>query len=222
MERSTRIVVAINAAVATFVSVWLCQNGTHNTKDIIVTLISAVVTGFFSFAITGYSIKKFQLNKNMDEPGQLSETNVDALERLSAAVSGGNSRILESIGKTPDDKTLTSQHKDLQVLLEREIETTERRYTDSERRLRDFTAEQHNMAATVADFRQFLDSWERLTAEANELNYRNALLQEQIENLSHDKQQLQREVQRLQKRKPPHHPMAYPTSVQENDAPERG
>lgn len=149
---------------------------------------------------------------------------IKALEKLAEKILVGVEKITENIGKTPDDKTLTSQHKDLQNLLEREIDTAEKRYAESEKRIRSFTVEQHNMARVVADFQQFLDSWERLAAEVNELNYQNALLRNQnarlsnqVETLLQDKRSLENKVQQLRKCAPTHHAASFAAPVQDDD-----
>ena len=205
MNRSTQIIVAVNTAFTTFVAVWLCQGG-HSMETYIVGLLTAVIAGLSTFAAARYTAKKSQLNKN-----------TEALEKLTEEFMRGIDKISESIGKTPDDKTLTSQHKDLHNLLEREIDTTERRYTESEKRISNFTVEQHNMAKVVAEFQQFLDSWERLAAEVNELNYQNAQLRNQVEMLLQDKRNLENEVQRLQKYAPTHPAASSATPVQDDD-----
>ena len=88
------------------------------------------------------------------------------------------------LGKTNEDRSLTGQHKDMQSMLQKEIDTAERRYTESEARIRNFTAQQHNMAETINQFRLFMESWERLASENSDLKRRIVILENQVEELS--------------------------------------
>lgn len=75
--------------------------------------------------------------------------------------------IIFDIGRN-DRPSLTKQHESIQNLLQKEIDTAERRYSEEEKRIRDFTVEQHNMNDTIKDFRLFIDSWQRMAFEINE------------------------------------------------------
>lgn len=136
--------------------------------SILIAVIPSVVTAF----ITLYTSRRSQLNRN-----------TDSIERLQEASKRTGDKIVEDIGKTPNDKTLTFQHKELQALLEKEIEVAERRYNEADMRIRSFTIEQHHMMKDVEKFRLFLDSWERLCAENNQLHQDNLLLQRRCDRL---------------------------------------
>lgn len=54
-------------------------------------------------------------------------------------------KINENIGRTNDDKTLTSQNKDLQNLIVKDADTEKQRFMELETRLRNIAMELHNI-----------------------------------------------------------------------------
>ena len=113
--------------------------------------------------------------------------NTNAISSMEGTVQRIGNKIVEDMGKTPNDATLTYQHKQMQALLEKEIVTSEKRYTDAENRIRSFTLEQHMMSKKVDEFRLFLDSWERLASDNN-------ALQAQIDSLTLEVTHLKRQL----------------------------
>lgn len=96
----------------------------------------------------------------------------------------------KDIGKTPDDRTLTGQHKDMQALIQKEIDTAERRYIEDEQRIRNFTAEQHNMVKVINEFKLFMDSWERLASENSDMQQKIYMLEGKIYSKEKENQSL--------------------------------
>ena len=113
---------------------------------------------------------------------------LDDSQTLSSKFSLQYNNISKSIGKTDDDKTLTGQYKDIQTMLQKEIETAERRYNDEERRIRNFTYEQHEMAKTIDEFHLFIESWKRMAVNTN-------AMREKIHQLEAENETLKRENQ---------------------------
>ena len=188
------------------------------------TLIIALVPAVIAGAVTLHISRKSQLNKQADamrsteqkaKPEQRPSPEQQPSKEF-AVLKEQLDAIQKDIGKTPDDKTLTGQNKDLKELLQKEIETAERRYTESDKRLRDFTLAQHNTAKVVKLFRDFLDSWEVLTGEYNDISSQNLALKEQVESLQEEQQRLQQEIRRLQA----HWTPPTPSSGQEDEGPD--
>lgn len=73
-------------------------------------------------------------------------------------------------------------------MLQKEIETAERRYNDEERRIRNFTYEQHEMAKTIDEFHLFIESWKRMAVNTN-------AMREKIHQLEAENETLKRENQ---------------------------
>ena len=61
--------------------------------------------------------------------------------------------IRKDIGKTPDDKTLTGQHKDLKKLLQKESEAAEQRYAELDKHLRNLAMGQSSIWRSVEQLR---------------------------------------------------------------------
>lgn len=106
--------------------------------------------------------------------------------------------IHNDIGKTSNDKTLTGQHKDLQKLLQKEIETAERRYTEEEKRIRNFNSDQHDMLQTITQFRLFMDSWTRISEDNNKLNLRILQLEQKIAEQIKENENLKNHISALE------------------------
>lgn len=145
-------------------------------KSLLLALCPAVVSSVASVLITAYTCRKSQMNQN-----------TNAISSMEGTVQRIGNKIVEDMGKTPNDATLTYQHKQMQALLEKEIVTSEKRYTDAENRIRSFTLEQHMMSKKVDEFRLFLDSWERLASDNN-------ALQAQIDSLTLEVTHLKRQL----------------------------
>lgn len=101
------------------------------------------------------------------------------------------------IGKGKDDKTLTGQHKDLQKALDKEINLIEQRYAEEEKRLMQFSSEQQNTAQAINDFKLFMASWTKTTAENNDLKIQISSLKQQLEFLSQKVNELEKQNQIL-------------------------
>lgn len=146
------------------------------------TIIIGIVPSVLTCFVTLYVNRKSQVKKNTEEIQILSRRlGLDDKEALSSKLESQYQSILKEIGKTDNDKTLTGQHRDMRTLLQREIRTAERRYTEEEARIRNFTIEQHNMAKTIQEFHLFMESWERLAADNNDLLARISKLEQENE-----------------------------------------
>lgn len=163
MKKYVAVNLIANCVYSTCFVIYL-NIGSDNMAPWWVTLLTALVPAALTFIATLYISRKSQLNKNTDNIEKLS----NSITKLKDVQKKNYKCISKEIGREINDKTLTDQHKDLQYLLQKEIDTAERRYIEEEKRIRDFTVEQHNMNDTIKDFRLFIDSWQRMSSEINE------------------------------------------------------
>lgn len=89
-----------------------------------------------------------------------------------------------------DNASLTKQHEFLQKLLIKEIDTAERRYNEEEKRVRDFTTEQHNMNETLESFRLFMESWKRMASDMSNMQHKINTLEIENEHLKEENREL--------------------------------
>lgn len=156
-----------------------------------ITLLAAIIPTVITCFVTLYCSKKSYINQNTEEMKKFArQMGLDNNQSLTHRLSQQNSNILKDIGKTDDDKTLTGQHKELQKLIEREIETVERRYIEEEKRIEYFGLEQKNISKAIDDFNIFTESWKRLAAE-------NPELKRKIRKLEQENKELKRENELL-------------------------
>ena len=150
-------------------------------------LIAYIVPSVLTCLVTLYISRKSQVN-----------TNTETLFKLVHQLKSHKKKISEDIGKTPNDKTLTGQHKDLQELLKKEINTVERRYTEEENRIRTFNLQQHDMLQTITQFRLFMDSWTRISEDNNKLNLRINQLEQKIAEQTKENEKLKNHISALE------------------------
>lgn len=156
-----------------------------------ITLLAAVIPAIITCFVTLYCTKKSYINQYTDEIKKFAlQIGLDDNQSLTHKLSQQNNHILKNIGKTDDDKTLTGQHKELQKLLEKEIETAERRFIEDEQRINRFTLEQQEIARTVNDIQLLAESWKRLVAECPELRKRIKKLELENKELRHENELL--------------------------------
>lgn len=170
--------------------IFVCGNEERMTPWWI-TLLAAIIPTVITCFVTLYCSKKTYINQNTEEMKKFArQMGLDDNQSLAHRLSQQNNNILKDIGKTDDDKTLTGQHKELQKLIEREIETVERRYIEDEKRIEHFGLKQKNISKTIDDFHIFTESWKRLAAE-------NPELKRKIRKLEQENKELKRENELL-------------------------
>lgn len=151
-----------------------------------VTLIAGIFPSVLTCLVTLYLSRKSQFNNN-----------TEAIKKLNQQVKLTAAKVYENIGKNPDDKTLTGQHKDLQKALDKEINLIEQRYAEEEKRLNQFSSEQQNTARTINDFKLFMESWTKTTSENNDLKIQILSLKQQLELLNQKVNELEKQNQVL-------------------------
>lgn len=165
-----------------------------------VTLIASIVPAFLTGLVTLYISRKSQIHKNTSALKKIArQMGLNNEQTLSKSITDKFDTIYDNIGKSSNDKTLTGQHMDLQNLLEKEINTAERRYIEEENRIRNFTSEQHDMLQTITEFRLFMESWTRMSADMNKLNFRIQQLEQELSEQINANEKLKNHVSVLEK-----------------------
>ncbi|MBO5454518.1 MAG: hypothetical protein J6A69_11265 [Clostridia bacterium] len=136
-----------------------CGNDMNFFLDTILPIIiTAVLSGTITYFVSSKLAKKSQIIKNTEEIQKLArQLGVNDKETFHSEFTKQYETIIGNIGRG-DKATLTAQHDDLRNMLQKEINVAERRYTEEEKRIRNFTAEQHNMTETIEDFKLFIES----------------------------------------------------------------
>ena len=162
------------------------------TMDIFLKYILApILTGILALISTYLVARKSQIKKNTEK-----------MKELSQLISENNKLIIERFESVSNDigrkdySSLTQQHFDMKNVLNKEIDIVERRYVEEEKRLNKFTEEQHNTVQTLEDFKMFMKSWEKTTAENYDLKMKNERLENRIYELTKivEKQNRQQDV----------------------------
>lgn len=162
------------------------ENTVSDTLQIIIALLTVIST------LTGVIIT---IHKNTKETNKkIDDLNIGKFKDRTLC-----NYLYNSIGKGNDDKTLTGQHKDLEKLLQKEIEIIEQRYSNENKLLTDFTYQQHNIYKTIEDFNLFMQDWKRLVQENNELKGTVISLSHQLENSNNKIIELESQLANQQK-----------------------
>ena len=179
MNKYVRANIIFNSICTTIIVIWLCEREEHTS--FIQDLLTAAIPASIGAAATLFTLRNSQINKNTAVLKKIArQMGLNNEQSLSKSISDKFNAVFDNIGKSSDDKTLTGQHKDLQKLLQKEIETAERRYTEEEKRIRNFNSDQHDMLQTITQFRLFMDSWTRISEDNNKLNLRIHQLEQKI------------------------------------------
>lgn len=173
MQKQLALYLTGNCIYSTVFVILMCRKGDIMTPWW-VTLLAAIIPSAVTALVTLYVSRKSQLKEN-----------TAGLNDLSNTVTWHMNSISSDIGRN-ENSSLTKQHQDMLAMLQKEIETTERRYDEEERRIRDFTFEQHNIHKTIEEFRSFMNSWELLVSDTSTLNQRLDILEKQIEIKDHE------------------------------------
>lgn len=171
MKKYVAVNLIANCVYSTCFVIYL-NIGSYNMAPWWVTLLTALVPAALTFIATLYISRKSQLNKNIGILKKFSrQLGLNDQKPLVVDISEKFRAISNDIGRN-DRPSLTKQHENIQSLLQKEIDTAERRYIEEEKRIRDFTVEQHNMNDTIKDFRLFIDSWQRMASDTNQMQHR--------------------------------------------------
>lgn len=173
----------------------LLYEGAFDMSNYIFQLVISILTIIISLE---------SLIKSTYEAGKKTDKKIDDLnigkfkgQTLCNYLRNSFKNLNDVIGKGKDDKTLTGQHKDLQKALNKEINLIEQRYAEEENRLNQFTSEQQNTANAINEFKLFMESWTKTTAENNNLKIQISSLKQQMDLLNQKVSELEKQNQIL-------------------------
>lgn len=164
--------------------------GSGNMTPWWVTLLAAIVPAVLTCIVTLYLSRKSQINRNIGVLKKFSrQLGLNDNKPLVIDVSDKFRAISNDIGRG-DRPSLTKQHEYIQKLLQKEIDVGKRRYIEEENRIRNFTVEQHNMNETIKDFQLFMESWQRMASDLNDMQHKINTLEIENDYLKEENQEL--------------------------------
>ena len=174
------------------------ENSMSFTESVLVATIPTVV----GIAGTYFATSRSNVNKNTNVVRKLTEKlGISKSQTLTKSIEDKFNSIHNDIGRG-EGSTLTKQHKAIEKKLNKEIQLIEQRYDEEKNQLADFNSEQHDIAETIKDFRLFMESWLKATAENNdlkvhitELNHKVELLNNKINSLEQENYHLKLQSQ---------------------------
>ena len=122
-------------------------------KKILPILISVILTGIVTYLFSARQSRKSQIVKNTEEIKKLArQLGVNDEKTFHAEFSEQYNKIMDNIGKTPNDKALTGQHQDMLNTLQKDFQVINSRYEKEDDCYRKFTAQQLDLKETLDNF----------------------------------------------------------------------
>ena len=98
-------------------------------EKILPILISVIFTGIVTYVLSARQSRKSQIVKNTEEIKKLArQLGVNDEKTFHAEFSEQYNKIMDNIGKTPNDKALTGQHQDMLNTLQKNFQVINSRY----------------------------------------------------------------------------------------------
>lgn len=152
MDKLATIYVMFNVIYSTLFIIFVCENEAfmiHWWVTLIAAIVPAVLTLIGSLTIS----KRSQLIKNTEEIKKLArQLGVNDEKTFHAEFSEQYNKIMDNIGKTPNDKALTGQHQDMLNILQKDFQVINSRYEKEDDCYRKFTAQQLDLKETLDNF----------------------------------------------------------------------
>ena len=122
-------------------------------EKILPILISVIFTGIVTYVLSARQSRKSQIVKNTEEIKKLArQLGVNDEKTFHAEFSEQYNKIMDNIGKTPNDKALTGQHQDMINTLQKDFQVINSRYEKEDDCYRKFTAQQLDLKETLDNF----------------------------------------------------------------------
>lgn len=122
-------------------------------EKILPILISVILTGIVTYLFSARQSRKSQIVKNTEEIKKLArQLGVNDEKTFHAEFSEQYDKIMDNIGKTPNDKALTGQHQDMLNTLQKDFQVINGRYEKEDDCYRKFTAQQLDLKETLDNF----------------------------------------------------------------------
>ncbi|WP_298486684.1 hypothetical protein [uncultured Ruminococcus sp.] len=192
MDKLATIYIMFNVIYSTLFIIFVCGNEAFMTPWW-VTLIAAIVPAVLTLIGSLTLSRRSQLRKNTEEIQKLArQLGVNDEKTFHAEFSEQYNKIMDNIGKTPNDKALTGQHQDMLKILQRDFQIINGRYEKEDESYRSFTMQQKNLKETLDNFSR---DYAKIISENGKLFNENIVLKDINRKLEAENKQLRSELE---------------------------
>ena len=193
MDKLATIYVMFNVIYSTLFIIFVCGNEAfmiHWWVTLIAAIVPAVLTLIGSLTLS----RRSQLRKNTEEIQKLArQLGVNDEKTFHAEFSEQYNKIMDNIGKTPNDKALTGQHQDMLNILQKDFQVINRRYEKEDESYRSFTMQQKDLKETLDNFSR---DYAKIINEDGKLFNENIVLRDTNRKLEAENKQLRTEIEK--------------------------
>lgn len=193
MDKLATIYIMFNVIYSTLFIIFVCGNEAFMTPWW-VTLIAAIVPAVLTLIGSLTLSRRSQLRKNTEEIQKLArQLGVNDEKTFHAEFSEQYNKIMDNIGKTPNDKALTGQHQDMLNILQKDFQVINGRYEKEDESYRSFTMQQKDLKETLDNFSR---DYAKLINENGKLFNENIVLRDTYRKLEAENKQLRTEIEK--------------------------
>lgn len=193
MDKLATIYIMFNVIYSTLFIIFVCGNETFMTPWW-VTLIAAIVPAVLTLIGSLTLSRRSQLRKNTEEIQKLArQLGVNDEKTFHAEFSEQYNKIMDNIGKTPNDKALTGQHQDMLNILQKDFQVINGRYEKEDESYRSFTMQQKDLKETLDNFSR---DYAKIINENGKLFNENIVLRDTNRKLEAENKQLRTEIEK--------------------------
>lgn len=163
-------------------------------EKILPILISVILTGIVTYLFSARQSRKSQIVKNTEEIKKLArQLGVNDEKTFHAEFSEQYNKIMDNIGKTPNDKALTGQHQDMLNILQKDFQVINGRYEKEDESYRSFTMQQKDLKETLDNFSR---DYAKIINENGKLFNENIVLRDTNRKLEAENKQLRTAIEK--------------------------
>ena len=193
MDKLATIYIMFNVIYSTLFIIFVCGNEAFMTPWW-VTLIAAIVPAVLTLIGSLTLSRRSQLRKNTEEIQKLArQLGVNDEKTFHAEFSEQYNKIMDNIGKTPNDKALTGQHQDMLNILQKDFQVINGRYEKEDESYRSFTMQQKDLKETLDNFSR---DYAKIINENGKLFNENIVLRDTNRKLEAENKQLRTDVEK--------------------------
>ena len=193
MDKLATIYIMFNVIYSTLFIIFVCGNEAFMTPWW-VTLIAAIVPAVLTLIGSLTLSRRSQLRKNTEEIQKLArQLGVNDEKTFHAEFSEQYNKIMDNIGKTPNDKALTGQHQDMLNILQKDFHVINGRYEKEDESYRSFTMQQKDLKETLDNFSR---DYAKIINENGKLFIENIVLRDTNRKLEAENKQLRTEIEK--------------------------
>lgn len=193
MDKLATIYIMFNVIYSTLFIIFVCENEAFMTPWW-VTLIAAIVPAVLTLIGSLTLSRRSQLRKNTEEIQKLArQLGVNDEKTFHAEFSEQYNKIMDNIGKTPNDKALTGQHQDMLNILQKDFQVINGRYEKEDESYRSFTMQQKDLKETLDNFSR---DYAKIINENGKLFNENIVLRDTNRKLEAENKQLRTEIEK--------------------------